>query len=78
MVADSSMTKKKLTDPVEIIKRIKESEGERVSSKIEELHAAFFIFSGNRKQLLTAIHAFEHPTNVSQRGLRKFGQCAKW
>lgn len=60
------MTKKKLTNPAEIIKQIKESEGERVSWKIEELHATFFIFSGNRKQLLTAIHAFEHPTNMSQ------------
>jgi hypothetical protein len=59
------MTKKKITDPAEIIKRIKESEGERVSCKIEELHATFFIFSANREQLLTAIRAFEHPTNMS-------------
>ena len=49
----------------EIIRRLKDCEGEKVSRKIEELHATFFIFSENRKQLLTAISAFEHPPNMT-------------
>jgi hypothetical protein len=56
--------RKKITNPVEIIKRIEESEGERVSWKIEELHAIFSIFSENRKQLLSAIEEFERPSNI--------------
>ena len=55
----------KINDAVELIRRIKECEGERVSHKIEELHATFFIFSGNREQLVIAIRAFEHPPNTS-------------
>ena len=61
---NSPMTEKKLTDPAEIIRRIKESEGERVSWKIQALHATFFIFAGNRHQLLNAIGSFEAPTNL--------------
>jgi hypothetical protein len=60
------MAEKKLTDPAEIIRRIKESEGERVSWKIQALHGAFFIFAGNRQQLLNAIGSFEHPANLSK------------
>jgi hypothetical protein len=45
----------KASDAAKIIRRLKECEGEKVSHKIEELHATFFIFSENRKQLLTAI-----------------------
>lgn len=53
------------SDAAEIIRRLKECEGEKVSHKIEELHATFFIFSENRKQLLTAISAFEDPPNIT-------------
>lgn len=55
----------KIADAAQIIRRIKECEGERVSHNLEELHATFFIFSANREQLLTAIQAFEHPPNMS-------------
>jgi len=55
----------KASDAAKIIRRIKECEGEKISHKIEELHATFFIFSENRKQLLTAISAFEHPPNIT-------------
>lgn len=55
----------KASDAAKIIRRIKECEGEKISHKIEEPHATFFIFSENRKQLLTAISAFEHPPNIT-------------
>lgn len=53
------------SDAAKIMRRLKECEGEKISHKIEELHATFFIFSENRKQLLTAIRAFEYPPNIT-------------
>jgi hypothetical protein len=62
---ERTCTMTKASDAAEIIRRLKECEGEKVSHKIEELNATFFIFSENRKQLLTAISAFEHPPNMT-------------
>lgn len=54
-----------MNDPLEIIRQIKASEGERIYWKMEALRAALFVFVGNRGQLLNAIGNFERKHNAA-------------
>jgi len=51
------------SEAAELMRRIKESEGERVFWKMEALSATFFIFAENRLELVKRLREFENPEN---------------
>lgn len=55
-----------LSEARDIIQRIKDSEGERITWKMEALAATFFVFAGNRLELRARIGQFEKAENPAK------------